>query len=540
MRLDLGSFAFNFSFEGGGGTPSWGTALGQGEGYKITCEDRENIILGMTRQFYPKENVYCPLGKGGTIFCGRNTNEMQQVALFKKVYVNDKFIGYPFILLLQVEDSEHHKGRLALKYSPKIFIKENDDVLYSNEKFIEKVYAVFEISNEACWFVYDINVEDQETLRFSAVLVDKNNRRTYKTIDERRQEWTSLIPSGKKSNYLGTINANNKSLQLIFYGAPGTGKSYRIKEEVPLSQTIRTTFHPDSDYSTFVGAYKPTMQKTGVLNAVGKEEEKICYSFVPQAFLKAYVRSWKEYPKPVFLVIEEINRGNCAQIFGDLFQLLDRNAKGFSDYPIDADDDIRRYLADQNFILSDCDIDEENKEFVQKGEKLMLPNNLFIWATMNTSDQSLFPIDSAFKRRWDWEYEPLKYNNSSWVIDIDGKNKYPWVEFQKEINRRIFDATHSEDKMLGDYFVNPADGVISASLLKNKVLFYLWNDVCKDGEGDIFRTSETADIQFSDLYKDDNNQKLIEMMNYLLKDYLEKQKKADKIGSESDLENKTE
>lgn len=153
-------------------------------------------------------------------------------------------------------------------------------------------------------------------------------------------------------------------------------------------------------------------------------------------------------------------------------------------------------------------------DMVKSGEKLLLPSNLYIWATMNTSDQSLFPIDSAFKRRWDWEYEPIKYKNISWTIDIKGE-KCSWVKFQKEINRRIFDATHSEDKMLGDYFVNPADGVISADLLRNKVLFYLWNDVCKDGEGDIFRTSETEEILFSDLYKDDGDKKLIDMMTYL-------------------------
>ena len=133
---------------------------------------------------------------------------------------------------------------------------------------------------------------------------------------------------------------------------------------------------------------------------------------------------------------------------------------------------------------------------------------------MNTSDQSLFPIDSAFKRRWDWEYEPIKYKNIDWVIDING-SKYSWVSFQREVNKRIFEANSSEDKMLGDYFVNPNNGIITEKILLNKILFYLWNDVCKDGEGDIFKISETTDICFSDLHGEGGSEKLVSMMKYL-------------------------
>ena len=133
---------------------------------------------------------------------------------------------------------------------------------------------------------------------------------------------------------------------------------------------------------------------------------------------------------------------------------------------------------------------------------------------MNTSDQSLFPIDSAFKRRWDWEYEPIKYKNQDWRI-IVGSKQYSWVSFQKIVNERIFDAIHSEDKMLGDYFVNPHNGIITEQILLNKVLFYLWNDVCKEGEGEIFKTSETEEVSFSDLYGQEGQQRIIQMMEYL-------------------------
>lgn len=240
-----------------------------------------------------------------------------------------------------------------------------------------------------------------------------------------------------------------------------------------------------------------------------------------------------------FLVIEEINRGNCAQIFGDLFQLLDRTKNGFSEYPIEADEDISKYIKEelkelafnqeiidyinQQFVDGDMnpltyDIDDNRVyalDAILNGKILVLPANLYIWATMNTSDQSLFPIDSAFKRRWDWEYVPIKYANDKWMIDIHG-TKYSWVAFQREVNKRIYDINHSEDKMLGDFFVKAdKNDVISHSVFLNKILFYLWNDVCKDGEGDIFKTSVNKAITFSDLYGPNGTENLIAMMEYL-------------------------
>ena len=326
-----------------------------------------------------------------------------------------------------------------------------------------------------------------------------------------------------------------KSRQIIYYGAPGTGKSHKIKEalgeyedcpadkKVPKVNIFRTTFHPDSDYSTFVGAYKPTKGKRPLYGLFGKDtvrmkdgedlfEDMITYKFVPQAFLNAYIRAYQT-DENVYLIIEEINRGNCAQIFGDLFQLLDRDENGISEYTIKADADLKSILEEE--------LGEDNPG-IKDGE-LCLPSNLYIYATMNTSDQSLFPIDSAFKRRWDWEYEPIKYKNTDWKIVIDG-TEYSWVSLQRKVNDKILSATSSEDKMLGDYFVNPSDGIITDKVLLNKILFYLWNDVCKDGEGDIFRTKEgdkEADITFSDLYGTDKSDKLKAMMNYLQVDVAE-------------------
>jgi len=327
-------------------------------------------------------------------------------------------------------------------------------------------------------------------------------------------------------NFELNVKRSTCALQQIFYGAPGTGKSHRIKEQlkalnVPKENIFRTTFHPDSDFSTFVGAYKPTMKKQyrydGKVKAKYYEDDDLAgakkdeviidkviqYDFVPQTFIKAYVRAYQT-KENVYLIIEEINRGNCAQIFGDLFQLLDRDENGVSEYTIKADADIRAYLED---VLG------YDSEGIKDGE-LCLPSNLYIYATMNTSDQSLFPIDSAFKRRWDWEYEPIKYKNADWVIEING-NQFSWTSFQKEVNNRIFESTNSEDKMLGDFFVKPYDGIITEKLLLNKVLFYLWNDVCKDGDGDIFKTEDNKDVKFSDLYGENGTAMLLSMMKHL-------------------------
>ena len=309
------------------------------------------------------------------------------------------------------------------------------------------------------------------------------------------------------------VNGETCHLQQIFYGAPGTGKSYTINRDTAGEDVIRTTFHPDTDYSTFVGAYKPTTIEEEVMTVIGtkavpvenadgthRKESKIVYEFVQQSFLQAYVAAWKKYaetqdgePRKQFLVIEEINRGNCAQIFGDLFQLLDRNAHGFSDYPITADADMKRQLKKAFAGLTLADGDNINAMYngrnvcqeVLEGDILLLPNNLYIWATMNTSDQSLFPIDSAFKRRWDWQYMPISEGrdkngqSKNWKIEADTQ-MYSWWSFIQKINDEIYDKTYSEDKELGYYFCKPINDVIKVETFVSKVLFYLWNDVFKD------------------------------------------------------------
>lgn len=330
-----------------------------------------------------------------------------------------------------------------------------------------------------------------------------------------------------------------ENLQQIYYGAPGTGKSHTIKEVTRNEDVIRTTFHPDTDYSSFVGAYKPTTIEETVMTVIGtkavpvedadgneRKESKIIYEFVAQSFLQAYIAAWKKYagtenrePEKQFLVIEEINRGNCAQIFGDLFQLLDRNCDGFSEYPIKADADMKKQLQKAfkgldipqkhniNAMYEDRDVVKE----VLDGDLLLLPNNLYVWATMNTSDQSLFPIDSAFKRRWDWTYIPISNANKGWTINI-GDSHYDWWQFVERINDLIGRTTNSEDKKLGYFFCKAREGEISADTFVGKVIFYLWNDVFKDYDfcDQAFNDTDGNKLTFDKFYTaEGNNSKVV-------------------------------
>ena len=366
-------------------------------------------------------------------------------------------------------------------------------------------------------------------------------------------------------------------LQQIYYGAPGTGKSKTIKDLTFGESVIRTTFHPDSDYASFVGTYKPITEEVDLRDCYGKKvideetnevvkEERIAYKFIPQAFLEAYVKAWKKlgskksgksdksynriHPalldtpeiftknkasKKQYLIIEEINRGNCAQIFGDLFQLLDRNEYGFSDYPIVADKDMQKYLEKEFAGWEITNKDEINQLYgeanmvnlIMKGERLVLPSNLYIWATMNTSDQSLFPIDSAFKRRWDWKYVPIREGRDkgtnaplNWYINT-GDKQYKWWSFISKVNELIGSLTNSEDKKLGYFFCKAKDGEIDADLFVSKVIFYLWNDVFKDYGFDDkdFQDEEGKILSFDRFYEDKNGKTNVDIA--IVKQFLE-------------------
>ncbi|MDB1939486.1 McrB family protein [Clostridium tertium] len=283
----------------------------------------------------------------------------------------------------------------------------------------------------------------------------------------------------------------------IVFGAPGTGKSFKVnKERKELlgedndSDYERVTFHPDYSYSHFVGTYKPVPCKDS------DDKETITYEYVPGPFMRTLVKALQnskgDNTKPYLLIIEEINRANVAAVFGDVFQLLDRGEDGVSEYPITTSKDMRTYLAKEENLGGNP----------EDYEKIRIPDNMFIWATMNSADQGVFPMDTAFKRRWDFNY--LGINDGDKEIKgrrvTLGTGAYArfieWNELRKAINDTLSTYKINEDKLLGPYFLSKkiinsgTDTEIDAktfiSSFKNKVIMYLFDDAAKQKRTSLF------------------------------------------------------
>ncbi len=279
----------------------------------------------------------------------------------------------------------------------------------------------------------------------------------------------------------------------IVFGAPGTGKSYKLKADCEDMMNSfdgafeRVTFHPEYSYSQFVGTYKPVM---------GEDGESIKYNYVPGPFMRMYVEAIKsartDNPQPYLLLIEEINRAKVAAVFGDVFQLLDRDDNGVSEYEIQASEDIRRYLAKElNVPMDSC-------------KHIRIPDNMYIWATMNSADQGVFPMDTAFKRRWNFEYLGIDENEEKikgiGKIMLAGTDEpIEWNRLRKAINAKMSssDFKINEDKLMGPFFLSKKvvasdenrmiidkDEFIKA--FKSKVIMYLYEDAVKQGKHRFF------------------------------------------------------
>lgn len=290
----------------------------------------------------------------------------------------------------------------------------------------------------------------------------------------------------------------------IFFGAPGTGKSFRLQQEVEAVTAgsdyfERATFHPDSSYASFVGTYKPVpVQDTS--------GERISYRYVPGPFMRILSRAIRNQASgrndPHFLIIEEINRANVGAVFGDVFQLLDRTDSGVSQYPIHASEDVRGYLA-QSLSMDESQL-----------STISLPSNLFIWATMNSADQGVFPMDTAFKRRWDFEY--IGVNDSEHelqdkfvTLGADSEaHKVEWNQLRRSINRYLMLKGVNEDKQLGPYFLSrdlvvpvgdSIDGSAFGNAFKHKVISYLFEDAARTLRSSLFEGAGAAAARYSDL-----------------------------------------
>lgn len=299
----------------------------------------------------------------------------------------------------------------------------------------------------------------------------------------------------------------------IIFGPTGTGKStwcsdYIKNNNIEENNVFKTTFYEDYTYHDFFGQYKPivlrdssksiTVKSFKQKNTAPKQIDShiVTYQFVPGIFFNALIKALHLYKKgevltndkKVLLVIDEINRGNCSSIFGDIFQLIDRDCDGNSSYSLSLSEDIKRFIMDMindverdSAYRYDITISETIKvlEDLLESNKVYMPSNLIMIATMNTSDQSLFPMDSAFKRRWDMQYCYINYNEIGLKdIKIEG-TKHNWLSVLKLINDKIFEETKSEDKQIGQWFIKPKNNIITEYDFKNKLVSYLFFDVFK-------------------------------------------------------------
>ena len=294
----------------------------------------------------------------------------------------------------------------------------------------------------------------------------------------------------------------------ILFGAPGTGKSFTLNREKDLlladgGEYERVTFHPDYSYANFVGTYKPVPCKDS------DDKDAITYSYVPGPFMRTYVKALQnsktDTPKPFLLVIEEINRANVAAVFGDVFQLLDRGDDEVSEYPIQASEDIKKYLAGE--LGGNPDDYSE----------IRLPDNMFIWATMNSADQGVFPMDTAFKRRWYFTYLGIDDSEAGIVGKkvVLGQGDYrrivEWNALRKAINNELLTYKVNEDKLMGPYFISKKnlpegemiDPAVFTRIFKNKVIMYLFDDAAKQKRITLFGgCDEKAKNQYSKICRE--------------------------------------
>ncbi|EBF7275433.1 type II restriction endonuclease subunit R, partial [Salmonella enterica] len=373
------------------------------------------------------------------------------------------------------------------------------------DKFIN-----FNTYNESTWRnLFELNIKDAvvntlsttQTLPLFSLInkvitIANNDSKDYseKTMQISKEALTNTI------NYLETqIPDNNQyilelskysehstfieSVNKIFYGAPGTGKSHRINEILGSSKYIRTVFYPDMLYSDFVGSLRPRTIEDSEKN------KKVIYEYRAGPFLRALILALNSKDEQVYLVIEEINRASASAVFGELFQLLDRNEFGESKYEIDINDpDMLDYI---------------NERVNDKLLSLRIPQNLSILATMNSSDQAVMPMDTAFKRRWQFEYMLIDYSNATkGEIPINIYNEdanietinITWGNFSKILNDELKELNVPEDRLLGHRFLDDNELKTkekATETVAGKLLVYLWDDVLRHGKKSlIFRTEE--------------------------------------------------
>lgn len=530
MKIDFATLAFGYTVLAGGGTPNWATSLGQGREYKINENpDIDQLLRGLVYSTVPLSNVSSKIGKGGRLVRGNEENSpILMASLFKKVYINNTEINDgKYVILITKDTSESHRGRLRFKYGPSNTYTENG-ISYNNEIFWDKAKKQLNIADEACFFVHDISVRNQNELILNTVFVNNYHKKEYSNTAELHKEWDKLIKeNGGSCEDNGNENETTRGIipssNILLYGVPGCGKSYYVEKnyesKVEEGFTIRVVFHPDYTYSDFVGQVMPILKT--IPNEQGEDEKKLQYEFIPGPFTQILKTAYAEPDQQCLLIIEELNRGNAPAIFGEIFQLLDRNDDGKSKYSI--------YNRDISMAL----YDEPNKP-------IKLPHNLTIVATMNTSDQNVFTMDTAFQRRWQMKHIPNRFTGDS----LDEKtinhvtkhlpnSEISWGAFAQTVNKKMHTANlgfgGTEDKSLGVYFATDND-LDDAERFAEKVLKYLWDDAFKLGRKELFNDCSQGLSAVIEAYEDAKGDPLKKVL--VPEVYNEMQKKMAEMAAE--------
>jgi hypothetical protein len=433
-----------------------------------------------------------------------------------------------------IRQSNKGRGEVALKdfadILDKVEVKVSDVAIFKKREDEENAYDVFFIKQESPGYSF-----------FSKFFTSADNHALINSLADTRE-------------------GINRPSNWLIYGAPGTGKSHFLEEEAILfgNNKKRITFYPDYSYSKFIGSYKPItfyrasnhtfhLTRTDPFNHPENilNEPVIDYTFVPGPFLTSLVSAYKglNSKENFLLIIEELNRANAASIFGEVFQLLDRK-NGESEYRVRLADEAMLYIIEQ---LQDTEYEELRNKIDEQG--LFIPGNFYIWATMNSADQGVFPLDSAFKRRWSPFYMPLNKNEGK-VPNVNlnfGNNEYHWNSLRKAINDYLVDKGVTEDRLIGPFYLSTEELSDAESLndtFRNKVLLYLKDDVLRHKKV-LFKSGITTFTAILEKFNEANSYDFFSiisedatkdiMKNY--EDYVKVYKSSQKVAEETKPDN---
>lgn len=437
--------------------------------------------------------------------------------------------GYNILYIVLKELKELSTDVLSKNILSNLFSKITKETVHS-----DSVNGFFEMFKGTSYF----NVISNNELKLSKnldVLITKCNLKyhdeDFDVIDSYftdREKYSLYLTSNVQIKNEGieslpSLKNIDKPHQRIFFGAPGTGKSYQLNKQAKKyfeNNYERVTFHPNFMYGNFVGAFKPfpklLQNSDGTIkkDEDGNIQETITYDYIPGILIKQLVKALVNPSINYLVLIEEINRANVAAVFGDVFQLLDRKGDGESEYFISTSRELQEFLKKE---FSKYELEESVKQKLGTDYgTLYLPNNLYIWATMNSADQGVMPMDTAFRRRWNFEYLGIdeaandnKAEFEKYKFKINSSEVVNWDLFRRELNKKLSLLNIPEDKLLGPYFISKS--VLEETnidklteTIKNKVLMYLYEEAAKAYKSSLFAEGKYSTYSTVCKYFDEN------------------------------------